>query len=62
MPAVAGLSILTLQLEDLKGTVLHHNFVHFEIISETACLKQKYFPWLRLNLLKQPGVQSNGMF
>jgi hypothetical protein len=41
MPAVAGLSILTVQLEDLNGKVLHHNFVHFEVISETALPKTK---------------------
>lgn len=43
MPATAGLAILTLKLEDLKGTVLHHNFVHFEVISETALPKTKIF-------------------
>ncbi|MBK7653479.1 MAG: hypothetical protein IPJ20_25915 [Flammeovirgaceae bacterium] len=41
MPTVAGLSILTLQMEDLNGKVLHHNFVHFEVISETSLPKTK---------------------
>lgn len=41
MPTVAGLSILTLQLEDLNSKVLHHNFVHFEVISETMLPKTK---------------------
>jgi len=35
MPATSGLAILTLQVEDMKGTILHHNFMHFEIISES---------------------------
>lgn len=35
IPALPGLAILTLQLEDSKGMVLHHNFMHFEIISES---------------------------
>ena len=39
MPSTSGLAILTLQLEDMKGTVLHHNFMHFEIISETKLPK-----------------------
>jgi hypothetical protein len=33
MPNSAGLAILTLQIEDLKGQVLHRNFMHFEILS-----------------------------
>jgi hypothetical protein len=39
MPATSGLAILTLQLEDMKGIVLHHNFMHFEIISESKLPK-----------------------
>ena len=39
MPATSGLAILTFQLEDLKGTVLHHNFMHFEVISESKLPK-----------------------
>ncbi len=39
MPNVSGLAILTLQLEDLKGTVLHHNFMHFEVQSESKLPK-----------------------
>jgi hypothetical protein len=34
MPSHSGLAILTLQLEDMKGTVLNRNFMHFEVISE----------------------------
>jgi hypothetical protein len=39
MPNVSGLAILTLQVEDLKGTVLHHNFMHFEVQSENKLPK-----------------------
>ncbi len=39
MPNTSGLAILTLQLEDLKGTVLHHNFMHFEVISASKLPK-----------------------
>lgn len=39
MPATSGLAILTLQLEDLKGNVLHHNFMHFEVLSENKLPK-----------------------
>ncbi len=39
MPDAKGLAILTLQLEDLQGKVLHHNFMHFEVISETKLPK-----------------------
>lgn len=39
IPNTSGLAELTLQLEDLKGTVLHHNFMHFEIISDTKLPK-----------------------
>jgi hypothetical protein len=39
MPNTGGLAILTLLLEDSKGTVLHHNFMHFEIISESKLAK-----------------------
>jgi hypothetical protein len=35
MPDLPGLAIITLQLEDSKGMVLHRNFMHFEIISES---------------------------
>lgn len=35
MPVHGGIAMLSLQLEDLKGTVLHRNFMHFEIESET---------------------------
>lgn len=31
MPDVAGLAIVTLELADAKGTVLHHNFMNVEI-------------------------------
>ncbi len=34
MPNIGGLAILTLRLEDLKGTVLHHNFMHLEVVAE----------------------------
>jgi len=36
MPAQSGLAILTLQLEDEKGKVLHHNFMHFEVVGDPA--------------------------
>ena len=39
MPHLGGLAILTLQLEDLKGTVLHHNFMHFEVMAGTKLPK-----------------------
>lgn len=39
MPNTSGLAILTLQVDDSKGTVLHHNFMHFEIISENKLPK-----------------------
>lgn len=39
IPNTGGLAKLTLQLEDLKGTVLHHNFMHFEIISDAKLPK-----------------------
>lgn len=39
MPNTSGLAILTLQLEDAKGMVLHHNFMHFEIITESKLAK-----------------------
>ena len=39
IPNTRGLAELTLQLEDLKGAVLHHNFMHFEIISESKLPK-----------------------
>jgi hypothetical protein len=34
MPNLSGLAMLTLQLEDSKGTALHHNFMHLEIVAE----------------------------
>lgn len=34
MPNQAGLAVLTLQLQDQSGKVLHSNFVHFEITGE----------------------------
>jgi len=39
MPNVGGLATLTLQLEDLKGTVLHHNFMHLEVVAESKLPK-----------------------
>jgi len=39
MPARSGLAILTLVLEDIKGTVVHRNFMHFEVISESDLIK-----------------------
>jgi hypothetical protein len=39
MPNTAGLAKLTLKLETLTGTALHHNFMHFEILSETKLPK-----------------------
>jgi hypothetical protein len=43
MPNTSGLAILTLQVEDSKGTVLHHNFMHFEIISENKLPKTEIY-------------------
>ncbi len=39
MPSTRGLAIVTLRLEDVKGTVLHHNFVHLEVLSESKLPK-----------------------
>ncbi len=39
MPARSGLAILTLVLEDMKGIVVHRNFMHFEVISESDLIK-----------------------
>jgi predicted transcriptional regulator len=39
MPDQAGLAILTLQLEDSKGGILHRNFMHFEILSDKKAPK-----------------------
>lgn len=39
MPNTAGLAKLTLKVGTLTGTVLHHNFMHFEIISENKLPK-----------------------
>lgn len=35
IPDQSGLAILKLYLEDQEGNVLHHNFMHFEILSES---------------------------
>ncbi|MCB0666250.1 MAG: glycoside hydrolase family 2 [Saprospiraceae bacterium] len=35
MPDQAGLALLTLQLIDTKGEILHHNFMHFVIDAQT---------------------------
>lgn len=40
-PDVAGLALLTLQLEDAKGNVVHRNFLHFEILSENKLPKKE---------------------
>ena len=34
MPDLSGLALLSLQVEDSKGVVLHRNFMHFEITSD----------------------------
>ena len=39
MPNLGGLAMLTLQLEDLKGTVLQRNFMHLEVVSESKLPK-----------------------
>lgn len=39
MPDHAGLAMLSITAEDLKGTVLHHNFMHFEVLSENKLPK-----------------------
>jgi Glycosyl hydrolases family 2, sugar binding domain/Glycosyl hydrolases family 2/Glycosyl hydrolases family 2, TIM barrel domain len=39
MPNIAGLALLTLQLEDGKGEVLHRNFMHFEVSSQNKLPK-----------------------
>jgi hypothetical protein len=39
LPDLPGLALLTLQLQDKKGTVLHHNFMHFEVIAEAKLPK-----------------------
>jgi len=41
MPKQAGLAVLTIQLQDESGKVLHRNFVHFEIASNAALPKTK---------------------
>jgi hypothetical protein len=41
MPELNGLAMLTFQLQDSKGTTLHHNFMHFEIISENKVPKSE---------------------
>lgn len=39
MPDETGLAVLTLQLQDQNGKVLHRNFVHFEIASDAKLPK-----------------------
>src|SRR5258706_843516 len=39
IPNVGGLATLTFQLEDSRGTVLHHNFMHLEIVAESKLPK-----------------------
>ncbi len=39
VPDFNGLAIVTLQLEDLRGNVLHKNFIHLEIVSESKIPK-----------------------
>lgn len=39
LPDEAGLAVLTLQLQDAAGKVIHRNFVHFEIVSENPLPK-----------------------
>jgi hypothetical protein len=41
IPNLAGLAIITLRLEDLNGMVLHHNFMHLEVMSEMTPVKTK---------------------
>jgi hypothetical protein len=43
MPTQGGLAQLTLTLTDIKGNVLHHNFMHFEIQSGDRIPKTKVF-------------------
>ncbi len=39
IPNTSGLAILTLLVEDLSGNILHHNFIHLEVLSESKLLK-----------------------
>ena len=39
IPDTRGLAMLTLQVEDMKGTVLNRNFMHLEILSESKLPK-----------------------
>ncbi|HZB13586.1 MAG TPA: glycoside hydrolase family 2 TIM barrel-domain containing protein, partial [Chryseolinea sp.] len=39
MPNLGGLAILSLQVEDVKGVVLHRNFMHFEVMSDSKLPK-----------------------
>lgn len=39
MPQQSGLAILTMQLQDASGKVLHTNFTHFEIVSDAKPVK-----------------------
>jgi hypothetical protein len=55
IPNVAGLSTLTLQVEDLKGVVLHRNFMHFEVLSDATLPKTQV-------LTVRPEAFSNASF
>ncbi len=55
MPNLAGLAILSLQVEDSKGAVLHRNFMHFEITSEAKIPKVEV-------LTVRPEAFSNASF
>ena len=39
IPNLAGLAMITLRLEDLNGIVLHHNFMHLEVMSDMTSAK-----------------------
>ncbi len=77
LPDQSGLALLTVQLEDLKGTVLHRNFMHFEIQSNAKLPKTEVLTvtpnafsnatfstkqWSVLDGLKVNGVGNNGYF
>jgi hypothetical protein len=38
-PTASGLAVLTLLVEDLSGQILHHNFMHLEVLSEKKIFK-----------------------
>jgi hypothetical protein len=76
MPSQSGVAILTLQLDDEKGNVLHHNFMHFEVMGDNAFPKTQVISqsankfsnaqwskkqWEVLNGLKVNGT-GNGFF